>query len=519
LNSILDNVELILGPPGTGKTTTLLNAVSEQLAKGVPPESIGFVAFTRKASNEAKDRAISQFNLADDRLPYFRTLHSLCFRLLGLDYNQLMKTKDYHNVADLLGLEIHIRSSWEDHTSVWGSSEGDRLFFLEQLTRMRMCELRETFERELQYDVSFDSLKLVSRCLKEYKAAKDLADYNDLLSIFIERGQAPSLRLLIVDEAQDLSALQWKVVEKLAASSDTVMIAGDDDQAIFRWAGADIEQFINLPTPHVRTLNQSYRVPSSIGLFAQAQIERVTQRRPKVWRPRNEEGYLAHDTDLDYVNFNHDGTWLILARNQYLLQPIQAKCINEGLPYESSVDCLIAGSTGKAIRAWNRLLDGSRCSVAEALSVYDLMYAKEGYNYGSRAQLAKLEADKTVNLSELVSSYGLKTTQPWHKSLTRMSPIEANYFRVLELNGKLDVKPNIKLSTIHGAKGGEADHVLLVTDMAGTVYESLHSSSDDEHRVWYVALTRAKKSLGLLKPKTSQYIEFNHESNLPTVSV
>jgi ATP-dependent exoDNAse (exonuclease V) beta subunit len=61
--------------------------------------------------------------------------------------------------------------------------------------------------------------------------------------------------------------------------------------------------------------------------------------------------------------------------------------------------------------------------------------------------------------------------------------------------------------------------VLLVTDMAGTVYESLHSSSDDEHRVWYVALTRARKSLGLLKPKTSQYIEFNHESNLPTVSV
>lgn len=514
MDQILDKVELILGPPGTGKTTNLLNCVSEKLNKGVLPERIAFVAFTRKASNEAKDRAIQQFGFHEDRLPYFRTLHSLCFRMLGLDYNQLMKPRDFNALADMLGLEVNIRSSWEDHTTVWGSSEGDKLFFLEQLSRMRMCSLREIFEEEIQYGVNYDSLVLVRKALAEYKKSRDLADYNDLLSLFIERGDSPNLDLLIVDEAQDLSKLQWEVVAKLGLKANEIMIAGDDDQAIFRWAGADVDQFINLPAPHVRVLNKSFRVPSSISRFAQAQISRVINRRPKVWKPRDEEGYIAHDTDLDYVNFDHEGSWLILARNQYLLQPIQSRCISEGLPYESSVDCLISGATGRAIRAWNKLEDGGRVSIQDSLSIYDLMYAKEGYIYGSRAQLAKLDSDKTVNMSELISYYGLKATGPWHKVLTRMSPVEAHYFRVLELNGKLNVKPNIRLSTIHGAKGGEADHVLLVTDMASMVYESLYSSSDDEHRVWYVAITRAKQSLGLLKPKTSQHIEFHDEATL-----
>jgi len=514
VQELIDKCELLLGPPGTGKTTTLLNAVSERLAEGVMPERIAFVAFTRKASNEAKDRAVQQFGFDKDRLPYFRTLHSLCFKLLGLDFNQLMKARDFNALADILGLEINLKSSWEDHTSVWGTSEGDKLFFLEQLSRMRVCPLRQVFEEEIQYGVNYDSLVLLSKALKEYKQARDLADYNDLLSLFIERGIGPNLDLLIVDEAQDLSKLQWHVVAKLAATADKVMIAGDDDQAIFRWAGADVDQFINLPVEHVRVLNKSYRVPSKIASFAQAQIARVINRRPKVWNPRDEEGYLAHDADLDHVNFDHDGSWLILARNQYLLSPIQARCVNEGLPYESAVDCLISSSTGKAIRAWNKLLDGHRCSVQEALGIYDLMYAKEGYIYGSRAQLAKLDSDKTVNMSELTSSFGLKQTGPWHKVLVRMSPVEHHYFRVLELNGKLDVKPNIRLSTIHGAKGGEADHVLLVTDMATTVYDALYSASDDEHRVWYVAITRAKKSLGLLRPKTSQCIEFDYETTL-----
>jgi DNA helicase-2/ATP-dependent DNA helicase PcrA len=506
MQSISDKTRLLLGPPGTGKTTTLLNTVSEALAKGVEPEQIAFIAFTRKASNEAKERAVRQFGFDEERLPYFRTLHSLCFRLLGLDHKQLMRPKDYMAIGDILGLDVQCKQSWEDHTTTWGGAEGDRLLFLEQLTRMRMCDLRETYDNESSYNVSFDSLKILEKALKEYKKDKDLYDYNDLLAIFAVEGQAPHFRLLIIDEAQDLSALQWKAVERLAQTSEVVWVAGDDDQAIFRWAGADIEKFILLPTIETRVLQQSYRVPSRIAAIANGQIAQVSNRREKSWNPRDTEGYVGYDIDLDNVDFDCPGSWLILARNQYLLQSIQSRCINEGLLYESAVDCLVNSETGVAIRAWNKLLDGAYCTVTEALTAYDLMFSKEGYAYGSRASLAKLDPNKPVNLSQLVSVYGLKTTRPWYESLSRISPVELHYFKTLQARNKLDSKPNIKLSTIHGAKGGEADHVLLVTDMATVAYESMSSGNEDERRVWYVGITRAKQSLGLIKPKTNQHV-------------
>ena len=67
---------IVLGPPGTGKTHTLLNKVQDYL-KNVDPDKIGYFAFTKKAANEAKARAMDKFNYTEDDWPYFRTLHSV----------------------------------------------------------------------------------------------------------------------------------------------------------------------------------------------------------------------------------------------------------------------------------------------------------------------------------------------------------------------------------------------------------------------------------------------------------
>ena len=74
---------IVLGPPGTGKTTTLLNKVDDYL-KHTDPDKVGYFAFTQKAAYEARERAVKKFNLEEDDLPYFRTLHSLAFRRLGI---------------------------------------------------------------------------------------------------------------------------------------------------------------------------------------------------------------------------------------------------------------------------------------------------------------------------------------------------------------------------------------------------------------------------------------------------
>ena len=87
-----DKTKIILGPPGTGKTTTLLNILEEEIEGGILPERIGFVSFTRRAIKEARDRTLSKFKEIDkDQLDNFRTLHSLCFRSLGLNSERIFK--------------------------------------------------------------------------------------------------------------------------------------------------------------------------------------------------------------------------------------------------------------------------------------------------------------------------------------------------------------------------------------------------------------------------------------------
>ena len=84
----------IFGPPGTGKTTTLLNMVDKALESGIAPQEIAFLAFTRKAANEAKERASTRFGLDPKTdLYFFRTLHSLAFRLLNIKAKDLMLLK------------------------------------------------------------------------------------------------------------------------------------------------------------------------------------------------------------------------------------------------------------------------------------------------------------------------------------------------------------------------------------------------------------------------------------------
>ena len=92
---------IVLGPPGTGKTTTLLNKVDDYL-KQTDPDKIGYFAFTQKAAHEARDRAIKNFNLTENDLPYFRTLHSLAFRRLGIKKDQVMQQRHYRDLGKKL---------------------------------------------------------------------------------------------------------------------------------------------------------------------------------------------------------------------------------------------------------------------------------------------------------------------------------------------------------------------------------------------------------------------------------
>ncbi len=81
---------IILGPPGTGKTTTLLNLVDQFIQDGIRPKQIGYFSFTKKAATEAATRAADKFGLdIENDLAFFRTLHSYAFNQLGMTKENL----------------------------------------------------------------------------------------------------------------------------------------------------------------------------------------------------------------------------------------------------------------------------------------------------------------------------------------------------------------------------------------------------------------------------------------------
>jgi len=93
-----DKTEIILGPPGTGKTTKLLELLERSL-RSFRSETISFISFTRKAANEAADRACEALNKERDEFPLFRTMHSIAYEYLGINRSSIVILNDYFAVA------------------------------------------------------------------------------------------------------------------------------------------------------------------------------------------------------------------------------------------------------------------------------------------------------------------------------------------------------------------------------------------------------------------------------------
>lgn len=504
----MTETSIILGPPGTGKTKTLLDAIEGDLARGIPPDRIGFVTFTRRAAEEAVARACARFNLARKQMPYFRTLHSMCFRQLGLTGGDVLDGDRLKNdFAKYAGVEVTGR--WSEEGTFSGYAEGDRLLFLENLARVRGVTLRQ------QYDVENDGLRWrrvehISAALSKFKAENGVLDYTDMLSEFIAQDNPPVLDSLYVDEAQDQSRLQWDVVRCLAQSAKRLTVAGDDDQAIYRWAGADVEQLVGLEG-EARVLGQSFRCPSAVQAEALGLLEKIRgARRPKAWRARRGArgavGRVASFMDADLA-----GSWdteerlqpvLILARNEFVLRErVEPELRERGIIYEHGGRTSVRPTTLEAVAAWEELRAGRPVPVASALRAYALMTSGIGVARGHKELPdfpGRSESD-VVTIQDLRERGGLLTTAIWHDALDRMPAPERSYITAARRHGeRLRARPRVRISTIHGAKGGEAQHVVLFREMAKRTFREMEVFPDDELRVWYVAVTRARERLTIV---------------------
>ena len=178
--------KIIYGPPGTGKTYYLMNELEKFLEK-VDPSKIGYFTFSKNAAQEGKSRAMEKFNLSEKDLPYFRTLHSFCFNLLGLKKENVMQEKNYKDLGKDLQIEFEGIRYDNDHEGVLHSK--DPYISLISLARnKRMSPLDLYNENGYNYNLTRGKLDIISKELYQYKKQKGLIDYIDMLEKFLDKG-------------------------------------------------------------------------------------------------------------------------------------------------------------------------------------------------------------------------------------------------------------------------------------------------------------------------------------------
>ena len=152
---------------------------------------------------------------------------------------------------------------------------------------------------------------------------------------------------------------------------------------------------------------------------------------------------------------------------------------------------------------WENFRKGKKLKTDEIRRIYDMMSVGKEVARGHK-QCPKMLEDERYSIAECCANYGLKTTDIWHRALSRISEEDREYYMSLLRNeGESLKEPRIQLSTIHQAKDLEADNVLLLLDMSSKTAKAMEVSPDAEHRVWYVGVSRAKEKLCIMEPMTA----------------
>lgn len=157
--------------------------------------------------------------------------------------------------------------------------KGDKILSVINASTLKNCTIREHLKDQKIDHLDAQEIMDIAERYRDYKIIEGVYDYTDML-VMARNAELdlPELEYLFVDEAQDLSSLQWILVNRLAGSTKNIVIAGDDKQAINSFNGADVDTFLNLPGK-VEVLQQSYRVPKSVYNLANRIMKKMTKYR------------------------------------------------------------------------------------------------------------------------------------------------------------------------------------------------------------------------------------------------
>jgi len=476
----------IIGPPGTGKTTRVLRSIKEY-AKREDINLICACAFTTAAQEEMERRVKAELSPEEQKKVKCATIHSLAFNHIQVKKTFMVNT--LYAFAKHLGERSVIVN---DRVAVSAKTPLEQAISHYHLQRSQMY----TTETSLPKNMAWGEYHYYVQEFERWKDVNKLLDYTDVLIRYLNEGVSLDYDAFIVDEAQDLSKLQWAVVEKMSANSKDLLAAGDDDQTIYSFAGVLAGDFINWPCDHVEILSHSFRLGKNIHTYAQHAVNRIDKRIPKEYGYSDHESIVFISNDINpTVDLLPYESCAILHRNGYLVRRTRDMLNKMNLTYSGKGSPFSFGSVMKAIRYWEAWRRGDEL---EASHVH---------------QISKYLPDESpIDRLEDKGRRSLAGPCPfpqkeWYEVLD--VPFMDVYKGVQKAHGLdyLLATPKIEVTTIHQAKGGEWDKVIVVPDVSTATWNEFArgGNQDAEHRVWYTALTRAKKALQILRPRTKKF--------------
>ena len=521
----MENCFLTIGPPGTGKTTRLIQKAGEAASRWGGNQVL-ICSLTRTAAANVKERGVPI------PMQQVGTFHSHCYRRLGSP--EIAETHiDEWNAENPNCPLTGTKGKGADLDSYGGEIPGDRssdlTFSRYTMSRARMLPRDRWKAGVLEFADRWES----------WKKANDYLDFEDLIERCREDyDSAPgNPSIVYVDEAQDCSASEVALAAKWSQNAK-VVFTGDLDQTIFSFRGATPRAFYDLKIPEKNriVLGESHRLPERVHATAMEWISRSFGREQVSYRPRGFEGRVRYaglyskapeGIIRDAEEYLARGkTVMIIGTCGYHVDPVINELRRRGIPFhnpyrESNGKWNPLGgrsgvSSSERILAFLRPQETGRWSIEDLAKWIEVVSADVLLRGAKRlvAERAKAEPPQDLTDDEIMglfedSDMALKAIQAawagdaeWlQKNLLASKSGPFNFpMEILRKNGKqaLTEQPRVTVGTIHSVKGGEADVVYLLPDLSQKSCESWDGYPEDKaevYRVFYVGMTRAREEL------------------------
>lgn len=581
----LDGPALVLAVPGAGKTTVLLERIKNLIANGIDSNTILVMTFSKAQALDMQERFYKKYDI--DGVT-FSTIHSFAFRILrsfykrfGKEVNLIETNPNYNKYEVIRKLNYQVNG-----TSLTDEDMDD--FF--RVSGFIKNSLLNYSQYRKMYGPCIKNFENVFALYESFKIENNLIDFDDMLVIALKTIKEnedilhflrTKYKYIQIDEGQDTSLVQLRIIQEIAKPLNNLFVVADDDQSIYGFRGANSKQLLDFkkvyPDSKIYLMEDNYRSTKNIVSLSNKVIK---------------HNKIRYNKDLRHINPGQDKINIIKSKSSQIQTNYVIKEAKKAIDRNESVAILYRNNIS-SINFVDKLSDKDKFYIKDSrLAFYDhfiIKDIKDIYNFSidnfdiktferiyfklnmylkkdfinqakmmdpSMSVIDRLEECEGINgfyreKIDLLAYYTRKIANlPFHKSIRiifdylgyyeylqelsrRTKTPLINYNRVIDtiLNLSHDIETfadflvklnklkekqkkhskiqeSITLSTIHGSKGLEFDNVYIV-DLVENEFPSSYAISADqeigvleeERRLFYVGMTRAKSNLTLITLK------------------